>query len=130
LIGGKGKGAVTAYVMTKEKFEDRILMYQGVLKEFYLSGDGHLSYVVLTDCSRYYMRLEEDNPRTTHRIDIFREGQMQRKWNYLAIDGTCIANIVFDKSPEIRRTPGGDEALKKALREALKEALQEFQDSR
>ena len=57
-----GGGLVTAYVMTKTIENNRILMYKGRLKEFYLNIEGQFAYVILTNCYRFYMTIQDDMP--------------------------------------------------------------------
>jgi hypothetical protein len=77
-------------------------MYKGTLKEFYLTGEGRISYLILIDCSRFYMYLDSDQPKTGLQIDLFKTGTedaQERIWSYLAIDGSQISNVLFDKVP-------------------------------
>jgi hypothetical protein len=110
------EGLVTAYVMTTTVQNGRALMYKGVLSEFYLTVDGSLTYIVLKNCSRYLMKIEGDEAKTTAQLKLFGTAQETREsWDYLFIDAKNIANILFDPSPEIKATDKGNEALNKAL---------------
>lgn len=107
-------GLVTAYVMTTTKEAGRVLMYKGVLAEFYLSPDGNFVYVVLKTCSRFFMKLDGDSPTTGGQKELFGVQQAQRPeqtWDYLLIDGSNIANILFDPSPQIRPSNEGTQEL-------------------
>jgi NADH:ubiquinone oxidoreductase subunit 5 (subunit L)/multisubunit Na+/H+ antiporter MnhA subunit len=86
---------VATFVMTNVVENNRILMYKGYLEDFYLNADGFFTYVVLRECSRYYMTFEGDRPTTTPREPIFRL-PTQRQWEHLIIPGESIANILFD----------------------------------
>lgn len=122
----RGGGLVTAYVMTTTVENNRALMYKGVLEEFYLSPEGKFIYLVLKRCSRFYMSFEEAFPRTGEQMQLFGTGQDDRPdqiWDYLLIDGTNIANVLFDPSVQIQSTPEGDEALRKAVEEFLNQHL-------
>jgi hypothetical protein len=67
------EGLVTAYVMTTTVQNGRALMYKGVLSEFYLTVDGSLTYIVLKNCSRYLMKIEGDEAKTTGSIETIRD---------------------------------------------------------
>jgi hypothetical protein len=111
-------GIVTAYVMTTTVQNNRSLMYKGVLSEFYLTVDGSLTYIVLRSCSRFFMKMEGDDPTTTAQLKLFGMAQDSRDkqfWDYLFIDAKNIANILFDPSPEISTGSEGMKALEKAL---------------
>jgi NADH:ubiquinone oxidoreductase subunit 5 (subunit L)/multisubunit Na+/H+ antiporter MnhA subunit len=115
------EGIVTAYVMTTTVHNNRALMYKGVLSEFYLTLDGSLTYVVLKNCSRFFMKMDGDGPTTTAQLKLFGTAQESREsWDYLFIDAKNIANVLFDPSPEIKTSKKGDEALEKALEELNK----------
>ena len=113
------EGIVTAFVMTTTVENDRVLMYKGVLSEFYLALDGSLTYVILKNCSRFFMKMDGDNPTPTDLQKLFGDEQDKRKdqWDYLFVDAKNIANILFDPSPEIKTSDKGNEALDKALAE-------------
>jgi len=129
-------GVITAYVMTTTSQDDKILMYRGRLQEFYLSPDGKLSYVVLKNCARYYMNFEEKFPLTSEQLNLFgskQDGRPKTMWDYLVIEGTNIANILFDPSPEIKQTNEGEAALEeeiKKITDAIKrQAAQDLEDA-
>lgn len=112
------RGLVTAYVMTTTKENKRILMYKGILAEFYLSPDGKFTYLILKSCSRFFMKFEEDAPTTTTQLQLFGTGQdhrPQQVWDYLLIDGANVANVLFDPSPQIRETSAGDQLLNEEI---------------
>jgi hypothetical protein len=116
-------GVVTAYVMTTTMQNNRALMYKGVLSEFYLTVDGSLTYIVLKSCSRFFMKMEGDDPTTTAQLKLFGTAQDSRDkqfWDYLFIDAKNIANVLFDPSPEIKTSGQGNKALEEALAEFLK----------
>lgn len=114
-------GVVTAYVMTTTKENNKVLMYKGVLAEFYLSPEGKFIYIVLRTCSRYYMKFEDTAPTTSEQLQLFRDDEpTDRTWDYLLIDGSNIANILFDPSVKIVATDEG----KKLLEDELKVFLQ------
>jgi hypothetical protein len=124
------QGLVTAYVMTTTIENNRVLMYKGVLAEFYLNPDGKFTYVVLKTCSRYYMKFEDTAPVTSAQLQLFdeRRERPEGSWEYLLIDGANIANILFDPSPRIVETPAGEKALEEALR-ILRGATAEIRSS-
>jgi hypothetical protein len=126
-------GVITVYVMTTVSQDNKILMYRGRLQEFFLGPDGKLSYVVLKNCARYYMNFEDKFPLTSEQLNLFgskQDGRPKAMWDYLVIEGTNIANILFDPSPEIKQTKEGELALEdeiKKITEAVRQqAAQEL----
>src|ERR1700730_3231680 len=115
---------VTAYIMTTMTEGNKVIMYKGRVQEFFLSPDGKLSYVVLKNCAKYCMKIEE-GLETTKQQEILGGRPTfigQAVWDYFVIDGSKIANVLFDSSPEIRETSEGEEALRRALEWLLERA--------
>lgn len=116
------RGFVVAYVLSHVKEGDRIVMYRGHLEEFYFGPDGLIAYLVLKNCYRYYMILGEDFPQTTRNRSM--QPLLPDKHNadtmdayYMVVEGKEIANVVFERTRGIERTPEGQRELDKALRE-------------
>lgn len=116
-------GLVTAYVMTNTIENNRVLMYKGILAEFYQQREGRFEYVVLKSCSRYFMTFDQASPKTGEQMQLFASqiGRPEGVWDFLQIEGANIANILFDPSPQIVETKEGAAALEKALIEILNE---------
>ncbi|MGU3494071.1 hypothetical protein ACLBXM_08515 [Xanthobacteraceae bacterium A53D] len=110
---------ITAYVMTKTTTNDQILMYKGILNDFYLNENGNFSYIVLRNCARYAMSVRSDSMEISPRLALLKEEDpLSRKWNYLTIEGANIANVLFDRNEPINDTPDGERALEAALEAA------------
>lgn len=121
------RGVVVAYVLSHVKEGNRIVMYRGHLEEFYFSPDGSVAYLILKNCYRYYMLLDEGLPRTTHNQEIWpllpdkHNAELMDAY-YMMIEGKEIANVVFERTRGFEQTSIGEEALEEALRE-FKEKL-------
>ena len=86
--------------MTKTVQNNLVLMYEGQLQEYYLTQDGQFSYVVLSDCKRFFLDFNTKPPMTSPHIELFRttDGKAgSRLWNYLQIDGSNI--LCLQKAP-------------------------------
>ena len=118
-----------AYVMTKidhvSKNNKFIIMYKGYLKEFYISPNGHISYLILQNCARYFLKIQDDEPIASNPAKL-REITSQHaptnatdsgEWPYLMIEGEEIANVVFDRTNELRLTKSAIESLEGKLEE-------------
>ncbi len=96
-----------AFVLTNIRADDRILIYRGFLKEFCFTKEGKISYLVLTNCSRYYLKLGKKKPETSAQRDWLVIGMttedqdngiiFEKQWSYMVIEGEDIANVVFDR---------------------------------
>ncbi len=115
-------GLVTAYVMTNAVENNRVLMYKGILAEFYQQREGKFEYIVLKSCSRYFMSFDQASPKTGEQLQLFASqiGRPEGVWDFLQIEGTNIANILFDPSPQIVETKKGNAALDAALADVNK----------
>ena len=118
-----------AYVMTKIDHSSSnhkyILMYKGYLQEFYISANGHISYLILQNCARYFLKIEDETPVVTDSNKL-REITSQHaptnatdagEWPYLMIEGEEIANVVFDRTNELRITRSAVQSLEDKLQE-------------
>lgn len=94
-----------AYVVTNMRADDRVLMYRGFLQEYCFTPEGKISYLVLVHAARYYLKLEERRPRTSNArnwLSVVKEraiadGEPEREWSYMVLEGQNIANVVFDR---------------------------------
>lgn len=116
-------GLVTAYVMTTTMQNNKVLMYKGVLAEFFQKKEGQFEYVVLSGCSSYFMTFDEASPHTGTHKDLFSNHPDRPKgaWDFLQIEGANIANILFDPSEPLVETTAGTEALDTALKTLQRE---------
>lgn len=120
LIAAKRHGAyIHAYVLTQMRHENKVLMYRGFLKEFYAAPDGRVAYLVMKDCLRYYLRLEDEAPVTSEDNSwLVTEDstaiEEPAQWSYLMIKGEDIANVVFESYRPIL-TEQGEKDLDEAL---------------
>jgi NADH:ubiquinone oxidoreductase subunit 5 (subunit L)/multisubunit Na+/H+ antiporter MnhA subunit len=116
-------GLVTAYVMTNTTQNNKVLMYKGILAEFFQKKEGQFEYVVLRGCSSYFMTFDDALPQTgTHR-DLFANHPERSKgaWDFLQIEGSNIANILFDPSQQLLKISEGEAALDDALKKLHEE---------
>jgi hypothetical protein len=112
---------ITAYVMMNIVEDSKVLMYRGRLHDIFLNEDGNISYLILKDCSRYYMSFKENALVTSKQLEFF-SSQRNRPsgiWNRLLIEGPNIVNVLFDSSREIKGQAAAQPALERAFTEAL-----------
>jgi hypothetical protein len=90
-----------AYVVSNVSHAGRILMYKGILKHNYFTQDGKISYVVLDNCHRCYLDLNDvEAPKTTS-AGAIQIGKNVAEGNrpvagLLMIHGSEISNIFFE----------------------------------
>jgi len=118
LLKTKGKrGVVWAYVLTTVRENKRALMYKGHLDEFYLDANGCFTYVVLRNCSKFFLNFEDEMLKTSNPRILFptEPPVTTATLDYLMIHGSNIANMLFEPSGEIADTASGQKALADAL---------------
>jgi hypothetical protein len=86
---------VIAYIVTNIKEGSRVLMYKGVLLDFYQEQNGTFAYVILGTCSRYFLDMDDTKAKTTPPKPLF-SSIRPRVIDYFFVDGKNIANILFD----------------------------------
>lgn len=130
LIKEKSSGIVTTYVMTNLVENNRVLMYAGHLEDFYLGPDGCFAYVVLKNCSRYFMNIDGGEPTTTQQMPLFRNTDGERRWEHLVLSGANISNVLFDPIGHVafQRDAAAEAELHRAV-EALLEKEAAFRAS-
>ncbi|MBB3931216.1 hypothetical protein GGR25_002266 [Kaistia hirudinis] len=91
---------ITAYIATNVVENNRCLMYKGILEEYFLDGNGSFSYIVLRNCSKYFMIMDGDTPSTGLKTQLFpnHDYNNNNEWNYFLINGANISNVLFDKT--------------------------------
>jgi hypothetical protein len=124
VIRSMRSGLVTAYVMTTVNEGGNVLMYKGILFEFYLNPDGKFVYVVLQASSRFHMKLDGLSSMIGEQMDLFgkeptnaQEIPPENPWNFLLLDGDNIANIFLHPSPPILSSAEGLRSLDERLAE-------------
>jgi hypothetical protein len=118
IIKQKREGIVTAYLMTNTIENNKVLMYAGHLKDFYLDANGCFAYVVLEHCSSFYMDFGNHVPTLGEKRSLFRvPAAGVRRLGDLVVNGENIANILLDSLGSIDEAEEGTKALDDALAE-------------
>jgi len=96
-----------AYVLTRIQNKENVIMYKGTVKYFFASADGELIYLVLSEATRYFMKLDGESPKTTDHVNIGESAKQVIKdadpgadgkntKNNLLIEGADISNVYFE----------------------------------
>ncbi|HEX8664481.1 MAG TPA: hypothetical protein VF744_10675 [Beijerinckiaceae bacterium] len=111
------QGTLRVFIVTSTVENNKALMYKGYYEELFLRGDGRIAYIVLYNCTKFFMDLTKETPVTGTELPLSGDGgaPMADPWNRLLVDGDNIANIYFDKSPGFISTPTGEAALEEEL---------------
>lgn len=121
---------VYAHVLTNLHHNGRIVVYRGFLHHFYFTKDGKVSYLVLSNCSRYYLLLNEQAIDTSPTAQWSRIGHTHgnltadpesRLSTFMMIEGENIANVVFDRHRAAVLTRVSEEEVALAISEVKSE---------
>jgi hypothetical protein len=120
-VGSEEDGYTIAYVLTRLRQEERVVLYKGVLHAFGLGHDGRFQYLVLYQPERFYLQLRTDGPTIAERAYSVStpDREMPAEWedaSYFVINGEEMVNTFF-KRYSIRVTEEGLRELEEALDE-------------
>lgn len=90
----KFDGYISAFVMTNTVEDKKVLMYSGYLSEIFLTSDGKIANIVMAECNRYYMNIEDSIPMTGTKTPLFLT-RGDTLWNLFVISGENVANALF-----------------------------------
>jgi hypothetical protein len=100
-------GVTYAYVLTRCAEGGRSLIYSGRLGPFRLLRDGSFAYLVLNECKRSYLVMDDESARTTDPVLIGANSRgadeardmWERDGSLFIIYGDQIVNVVFEQFP-------------------------------
>lgn len=119
--------------MTNIVDDARIIMYKGRVHDIFLSQSGGIAYIILKNCTRYFMTFKDEELVTSKQLELFGSTQGSRPanvWDRLLIDGNNIANVLFDSSAEIKGQAEGAAVLDAAFKQALERAREAARNKR
>lgn len=111
VTGIRDDNPLLAHVLTQIRQDHRVLIYRGLLKEFFVRPDGQMSYLALKAASWHYLPLEDLSARTIDRDQCsginagsraaddrrLLEAGGDAEGGYLVIPGSEIANVLFER---------------------------------
>lgn len=87
---------VTVHVLTPIRHEERVLLYTGVLHSLGVQGDGRLSYLVIKQPGKFYMKLGAKHPITTEPSALLaQESEEGEIPSLLFLEASGISNVFF-----------------------------------
>jgi hypothetical protein len=92
----------TAYVLTKQQFDDRRLMYAGHAEEIGLGSGSNIEYIVIRTPHKFFLKLSGEKPMTT--FDLASPMGNPKQTNILFLSKENIENIHFQDYPFLNNT--------------------------
>jgi hypothetical protein len=107
---------VRAHVLSRTAHDDLVLIYDGVLRDFYSKADGTISYVVLRGARSGSVRITGDAPsRAGLTSPMDSSGTGDTSTALLVLTSEDIANVYFEHLSAVTQGPGEEEALDAAV---------------
>ena len=108
---------VRAHVLSRTAHEELVLIYDGILRDFYSKADGTISYIVLRGARCGAVKITSESPSragTTSAMDPTGSGDASTA--LLVLTSEDIANVYFEHLSAVTQEPGEEKALDEALR--------------
>lgn len=114
----EGSGLVRAHVLSRTQNLNTVIVYDGILQDFFAKADGTISYIVLHDANTSAIEITARGPehsKTSIPLDIDTGAPGAKP--FLVITSEDIANVYFDPLNTIRVGSADAEILDKAIDE-------------
>lgn len=107
---------VRAHVLSKTMHEDLVLIYDGILQDFYAKADGTISYIVLRGARSGTVKITGDQPRRAGETTALESGSVgDATTALLVLTSDDIANVYFEHLTTVLKSPEEEEQLAQAL---------------
>lgn len=108
---------VRAHVLSRTSNDGLVLIYDGVLRDFYAKADGTISYIVLRGARCGTIRISAEPPRRSGQtIPLDDEGRsLSGGASLLVLTSEDIANVYFEPLSTVTRSVAEERSLDEAL---------------
>lgn len=120
---------VRAHVLSRTVHEDLVLIYDGILQDFYAKADGTISYIVLRGARSGAVKITGDQPRRAGDTTALESGSAGNATTaLLVLTSDDIANVYFEHLSTVLKSPEEEEQLARALQRYEAEQADVAQD--
>lgn len=120
---------VRAHVLSKTVHEDLVLIYDGILQDFYAKADGTISYIVLRGARSGTVKITSNQPRRAGDTTALESGSAgDATTALLVLTSDDIANVYFEHLSTVLKSPEEEEQLARALQRYEAEQAEVAQD--
>lgn len=114
---------IRAHVLSKTSHDDLVLIYDGILSDFFSSVGGTISYVVLRGARCGTVKIAANEPqRAGVAVPLDASAPLNSSTAILFIASDDIANIYFEQLPDLLASEADEQALDAALAEVEADA--------
>lgn len=106
---------VRAHILSKTLHDDNVLIYDGILQDFFAKSDGTISYVVLRGAQSGCLQIASGTQQVGTRIPLDRTNANSNSALFV-ITSEDIANVYFEPLVEVTQTPDEAKVLEERLR--------------
>lgn len=107
-------GLVRAHVLSKTSHSGRVIVYDGIVEEFYANANGTINHLVLKDAHSGILEISDNIPvRHANRMTI--ASNDQEPIQFLVLTSDDIANLYFERIPAVVTTDAARQKLQEAL---------------
>ena len=108
----KGVDLVRAHVLSRTQNLNTVIIYDGILQDFFAKADGTISYVVLHDASTSVMEIGPAGAaHSPARLPLDMGGSVRGPQPFLVITSEDIANVYFEPLNSLRLEEGTDTSI-------------------
>lgn len=120
---------VRAHVLSKTAHDDLVLIYDGILQDFYAKADGTISYIVLRGARSGTVKITSDQPRRAGDTTALEGGSAgDATTALLVLTSDDIANVYFEHLSTVIGSPEEEAQLARALQRYEAEQAEVAQD--
>ena len=101
-----------AHVLSRTQNLNTVIIYDGILQDFFAKADGTISYVVLHDASTSVMEIGSAGAaHSPARLPLDMGGSVRGTQPFLVITSEDIANVYFEPLNSLRLDEGTDTSI-------------------
>ena len=112
---------VRAHILSKTSHDDYVLIYDGILQDFFAKSDGTISYVVLRGVRSGCRQIGGGEQQVGTRVPLDRTNLADASDGLFVITSEDIANVYFEPLAEVTQTLEETRALEERIRKLEQE---------
>jgi hypothetical protein len=120
---------VRAHVLSKTTHDDLVLIYDGILQDFYAKADGTISYIVLRGARSGTVKITSNQPRRAGDTTALEgDSSGDATTALLVLTSDDIANVYFEHLATVIKSPEEEAELARALQRYEAELAETAED--
>ena len=108
---GGDEFVVEAHVLSQTEHDGNVLIYDGVVRDFYSKADGTISYIVLRDARRGVLKISDEVSKAAPARNRLSDNELSEALGgLLVLTSNDIANVYLERLSQVQ-SGSADEAL-------------------